>query len=77
MPRRNPFDDIDRLFDRLNRQFEDAAEMLEEGQGDAFGSGFAVDVEDADDEFVVTVDLPGFEKEDVDVRVQDRSLSIS
>ncbi|GGM61877.1 HSP20 family protein [Halarchaeum rubridurum] len=77
MPRRNPFDDIDRLFDRLNRQFEDAAEMLDDERGDALTGGFAADVEDAGDEFVVTVDLPGFEKEDVDVRVQDRALSIS
>ncbi|GAA0292084.1 Hsp20/alpha crystallin family protein [Halarchaeum salinum] len=77
MPRRNPFDDIDRLFDRLNRQFEDAAEMIESEGGDALATGFAADVEDTGDEFVVTVDLPGFEKEDVDVRVQDRSLSIT
>jgi len=77
MPRRNPFDDIDRLFDRLNRQFEDAAEMIDAEGGDALTNGFAADVEDAGDEFVVTVDLPGFEKEDVDVRVQDRALSIT
>lgn len=76
MSRRNPFDDIDRLFDRLNRQFEDAAERIEDEQGGALG-GFAVDVAETDDDFVVTVDLPGFEKEDVDVRVQDQTLAIT
>ncbi|WP_435102688.1 Hsp20/alpha crystallin family protein [Halarchaeum sp. P4] len=76
MSRRNPFDDIDRLFDRLNRQFEEASQMFEGEQGGPFG-GFAVDVEETDEEFVVTVDLPGFEKEDVDVRVQDQTLAIS
>lgn len=78
MSRRNPFDDIDRLFDRLNRQLEDAADMWEGDRPAAFGAGStAVDVEDAGDEFVVTADLPGFDKDDVDVRVRDRTLSIS
>ncbi|MFB6081184.1 MAG: Hsp20/alpha crystallin family protein [Halanaeroarchaeum sp.] len=74
MARRNPFDDIDRLFDRLNRQLETAADRWEDES--AFGGDFAVDVEDAGDEFVVTVDLPGFEKDAVDVRVKDRTLTI-
>jgi len=74
MARRNPFDDIDRIFDRLNRQLETAADRWEDES--AFGGDSAVDVEDAGDEFVVTADLPGFEKDDVDVRVKDRTLTI-
>ena len=76
MPKRNPFDDIDRLFERLNDQFADAARMSEGGVPARPGRGSAIDVEDADEAFVVTADLPGFEKGDVDVRVQDRTLSI-
>jgi len=38
--------------------------------------GLAVDVEDAGDSFVVTADLPGFEKEDIDLTLRDDALAI-
>jgi len=62
--RRSPFDEFERLFDRMSTQFEDI-----EG-------GLAVDVEDAGDSFVVTADLPGFEKEDIDLTLRDDALAI-
>ncbi|WP_328766961.1 Hsp20/alpha crystallin family protein [Haloarcula nitratireducens] len=34
------------------------------------------DLENRDDEFVLTADLPGFEKDDIDVRVTDRTLRL-
>lgn len=39
-------------------------------------SRLAVDVEDTGDAFVVTADLPGFEKEDIDVHLRDDALQI-
>ena len=36
----------------------------------------AIDLVERDDEFVVTVDLPGFEREEVDVQVTDHTLRI-
>jgi HSP20 family protein len=36
----------------------------------------AIDLVDRDGEFVVTVDLPGFERDDVDIRVTDHTLRI-
>lgn len=76
MSRRNPFDDVEEFFDRLNRQFE--------GQGgfdqDVFGMGgsnrMSVDLVDRDGELVVTADAPGFEKDEIDVRVSGRTLTI-
>ncbi|WP_122090111.1 archaeal heat shock protein Hsp14 [Halalkalicoccus subterraneus] len=76
MSRRNPFDDVEEFFDRLNRQFE--------GQGgfdqDVFGMGgsnrLSVDLLDRDGELVVTADVPGFEKDEIDVRVSGRTLTI-
>jgi HSP20 family protein len=38
--------------------------------------GMAIDLVDRDGEFVATVDLPGFERDDVDVRVTDHTLRI-
>lgn len=76
MSRRNPFDDVEEFFDRLNRQFE--------GQGgfdqDVFGmdgsNRMSVDLVDRDGELVVTADAPGFEKDEIDVRVSGRTLTI-
>ncbi|CQH43825.1 Hsp20-type molecular chaperone [Halobacterium hubeiense] len=64
MARGSPFDELERLLDKMN----DARERA--------GGGLAVDVEDEDDQFVVTADLPGFEKDDIDVEVRDRTLRI-
>lgn len=64
MARGSPFDELERLLDKMNDARERAS------------GGLAVDVEDEDDEFVVTADLPGFDKEDIDVEVHDRTLRI-
>jgi HSP20 family protein len=78
--RRNPFEDLERIFERMSRQFDEASRMWE--TGDPFGGlplGFepmAVDLVEYGDEFVATVDLPGFDKEDVTVHLVDRSLRI-
>jgi HSP20 family protein len=65
---RNPFAELERLFDRMESQFE--------GKGD-FGRGAAVDVIDEDDQFVVEAELPGFEAEDLDLTYSEGRLSIA
>lgn len=72
--RRDPFKDIEELFDRLNSGFGDLGRELETGIG---SSNVLVDVADADDEVVVTADLPGYDKSDVDVSVKGRQLRIA
>jgi HSP20 family protein len=67
---RNPFDEIERVFDRMSSQFEPL-------EGDLFEGTVAVDVEDAGDAYVVTADLPGYEREDVDVQLTGRRLTLS
>ena len=67
--RRNPFEELERLFDQMNenlRPFEAAT-----------SGGVPVDVLDADEAFVVTADLPGYEKSDIDVRLSGDTLSIA
>jgi HSP20 family protein len=77
--RSNPFEELERMFDRLSRQFDDATRVwgVEE---DWWPTGdrdeMAVDVADAGDEFVVTVDLPGFGRDDVTVEVSDHTLHV-
>jgi HSP20 family protein len=64
MARGSPFDELERLLDKMNDARERAS------------GGLAVDVEDEDDQFAVTADLPGFDKDDIDVEVHDRTLRI-
>jgi HSP20 family protein len=81
MPTRStPFDELERLFDRMSRQFEDTSEMWETEDPFAMWaravSSMAVDLVERDEEFVATVDLPGFERDDVEVEVTDHVLHI-
>jgi len=75
----NPFDDLDRMFRQMSRQFETAAQAWQRGEPMAAlsGQGLSVDVVETDDEFHVTVDLPGYEQDDVDLQVRGRTLTIT
>ncbi len=67
---RNPFDEIERMFDQMSRQIEPF--------NDEFLSGsMAVDIRDAGDEYVVTADLPGFDRESIDVELARETLTIA
>ncbi|WP_254829960.1 Hsp20/alpha crystallin family protein [Haloglomus salinum] len=77
--RPNPFREVERLFETMGRQFDDAAHMFEgEGPLGRFAEldEMAIDLVERDDEFVVTVDLPGFERDDIEVTVTDHTLRI-
>jgi HSP20 family protein len=72
MRRSNPFEDIEQLLERMSEQFEDVS------RSDlGLTSRLNVDVEDQVDEYVVTADLPGFEKDDIDVELADQTLRIA
>jgi len=55
-----PFDGFDQFFGQFGRGFE----LMAPGDGSA---GMAVDVANNDDEFVLTADLPGFDREEIDI----------
>ena len=78
--RSNPFEELERLLERMSRQFDDASRMWtsEEpfGRLTSGTESIAIDLVDRDDEFVATVDLPGFERDDVDIQVTDHTLRI-
>lgn len=78
--RTNPFDALERMFDRMSDEFQTAARSWETGDQLEFwpgtGEQMATDVLDADDEFIVTIDVPGFDREDIDVRVADDTLVV-
>jgi HSP20 family protein len=70
MMRYTPFDD---LFERMSRGFGDMGMDMDM---DMHSRAFDVDITDADDEVVVTADIPGFDREELDVNVTGRTLSI-
>ncbi|UWG48953.1 Molecular chaperone (HSP20 family) [Halanaeroarchaeum sp. HSR-CO] len=72
MRRGNPFEDIERMLERMSEQFEDVS------RGDlGFQSRLTVDVEDRPEEYVVTADLPGFGKDDIEVELAEQTLRIA
>lgn len=79
-PRGNPFEQLERQFERLARQFDEASRTW--GGESPFRwwapklEPMSLDLVEHGDEFVVTVDLPGFERDDVDIKVTDRTLQI-
>ena len=76
----NPFEDIERLFRRMSEQFGETTEHWP--TADPMGvlsresTAMPVDLVENEDEFVLTVDLPGHTREDVSIRVNDRRVRI-
>jgi len=69
MNRTNPFDEIEQFFGRAPF-----------GGDRAWGRTVRttdIDVAEYDDEFVVVADLPGYDRDDIDVRAADGRLTIS
>ena len=69
-----PFDEIERLFDRMSDQFQDVEEWS--GIESAWPGRLKVDVAEFDDAYEVTADLPGFESADIEVELLDEQLRI-
>ena len=63
----NPFDEIERMFDRMSHQFE----ALDPTDFAGSLGGIPVNVRDEGETFVVTADLPGYESENIDVTLPD------
>ena len=74
--RYTPFETMERMFDQM---FRDMTEWREHAWDErlGFGYGLNTDLAEHDDEFVLTVDLPGFETEEIDLRYDDGTLHLS
>jgi HSP20 family protein len=76
----NPFDEMERFFERMNQQLGEMPGTWDPerafGQWQSEFDSVAVDLVERDEEFVATVDLPGFERDDVHVTVTDSTLRI-
>jgi HSP20 family protein len=66
--RRNPFDELEEMFDRMSRE-------LEAGDIGEFNA-VPVDMQDHGDEYTVVADLPGYEVDEIDLTFADGDLRI-
>ncbi len=66
------------MFERMSRQFEDMPWnwQSEFGEQPLWSESPSVDLAERDEEYVVTVDLPGFDKDEITVQLSDRTLQI-
>ncbi|ESP87707.1 heat shock protein Hsp20 [Candidatus Halobonum tyrrellensis G22] len=71
-----PFDDMNRMFDRMTRGFDENWGQGWNGGRGRFGR-FSIDLAEYDDELVVVADLPGYDTDELDVSVDDGRLTIA
>lgn len=62
---------MERMLEEASKEFAEVPWFGRDG-----GRAAAVDVAERDGEFVVTCDLPGFDRDDIDLRVTDHTLHI-
>lgn len=76
MTRWAPFRALNTLQEEVNRLFEDRFARSRAGQADLASWAPAVDIYETENELVVKADLPEVQEKDIDVRVENNTLSI-
>ena len=71
----DPFEEIRKTQERLNLLFEDFMPMKKWGGGNVFTP--AIDIKDEGNKLLVTTDLPGINKEDIELNLKEDMLEIS
>lgn len=76
---RDPWKDFGTLQDRINRLFDQTLRTFNpEGEEELERGTWApaVDIHETDDSFVVKADLPGMNKEDIQIDIKDSTLTL-
>jgi len=66
--RRNPFEELEEMFDRMGRQFEQ--------RGMPTLESVPVDMRDHGDEYEIVADVPGYDTEDIELTFSDGTITI-
>lgn len=65
-------------LEMIHREFDNAVNRLFSGQGEsAQWAPYAVDIREDDEHLYVEAELPGFKKEQVDITLENQTLTIS
>ena len=70
----DPFEEIERMRKRMLRALQGFVLPVRE---EFLEGSFPVDIEETDDELVITAELPGFDKDDIAVSATENTLEIS
>jgi len=71
-----PFRGLNTLQEQVNRLFDEGLHRARTSQTDLATWSPAVDIYEAENELVVKADLPGLQEQDIDVRVENNTLTI-
>ncbi len=74
----NPFLEMDRMMQQMHRMFQRS--MMSSPAGFTNGAGMIsprMDVQELNDKYVVKVDLPGMEKERINLNITENALTVS
>lgn len=74
--KRNPFEELNTLIERMNRQFSELSQTFEPEPLGVL-TEVPVDVVDDGESILVTADLPGYARDEIDLRVDRDTLTIS
>ena len=79
LSRWDPFDDLVRIQERMNRMFEDSLGRTRDGEPGPLGGHWvpAVDIYETPDDVVLLADLPGVLREDIELRIESNALVLS
>ena len=76
MTRWEPFRGLNTLQEQVNRLFEDSVTRTRSSQAALASWAPAVDIFETENELVVKADLPDVQEKDIDVRVENNTLTI-
>jgi HSP20 family protein len=76
MTRWEPFRNLNTLQEQVNRLFEDSFARSRSSQAELASWAPAVDIFETENELVVKADLPDMQEKDIDVRVENNTLTV-
>lgn len=73
----SPFEEMQRLRHKMNRFFRQSMGQLHQMQNQGWAFQPSLDIYERDDHYLVEVDLPGMQKDQINVEVTEKELTIS
>lgn len=77
VPRRRPFSDLMNIRDDMDRVFGDALRLFDEGYGESLVGGPPIDLEETEEEYILSAEIPGIKKEDVNISISNNQVVLS
>ncbi|GAA0224695.1 Hsp20/alpha crystallin family protein [Haladaptatus pallidirubidus] len=77
MERYTPFEEMDRMFEQMRSRMWGVSEPHRDGRRLEGRRGTHMNLKERDGQFVLVADLPGFEKEEIDLSFGDDVLTVS